>query len=300
MADFIPPTGPPPPKVPEGWKAVWNDQYKEWFYVNIYTRKSQWDRPTEPIYPPGESASDVPPGGPPPSYGPAGEQHVGPEKGGLGANNPYAPGNAESTKQNVEDDEALARRLQAEEDSMAQARRSGAASDFYAQGQPPYTQLPAASPYGSSSASPFVPQEQDRTKGKGGFLSKLLGKGKQPSQQVYPAQPGYGQGGYPQQYPQQYQPYQQYPQQYPQQYAQPGRRPGGGGMGMAGGAALGVGAGLLGGALLADAAHDGGDGGGHGGDDGGGYGGDDGGGFGGDDGGGGGDFGGGDFGGGGF
>ena len=29
MAD-APPPGPPPPKVPEGWKAVWNDQYKEW------------------------------------------------------------------------------------------------------------------------------------------------------------------------------------------------------------------------------------------------------------------------------
>ena len=31
MADFIPPSGPPPPKVPEGWKAQWNDQYKEWY-----------------------------------------------------------------------------------------------------------------------------------------------------------------------------------------------------------------------------------------------------------------------------
>ena len=27
---YAAPTGPPPPKVPEGWKAVWNDQYKEW------------------------------------------------------------------------------------------------------------------------------------------------------------------------------------------------------------------------------------------------------------------------------
>jgi len=30
MADFVPPPGPPPPKVPEGWKALWNDTYKEW------------------------------------------------------------------------------------------------------------------------------------------------------------------------------------------------------------------------------------------------------------------------------
>ncbi|KFY87913.1 hypothetical protein V500_06690, partial [Pseudogymnoascus sp. VKM F-4518 (FW-2643)] len=52
MADFEAPPGPPPPKVPEGWKAQWNDQYKEWFYVNIYTKKSQWDKPTAPVYPP--------------------------------------------------------------------------------------------------------------------------------------------------------------------------------------------------------------------------------------------------------
>lgn len=31
MADFAPPSGPPPPKVPEGWKALWNEQYKEWY-----------------------------------------------------------------------------------------------------------------------------------------------------------------------------------------------------------------------------------------------------------------------------
>lgn len=31
MADFMSPSGPPPPKVPEGWKAQWNDQYKEWY-----------------------------------------------------------------------------------------------------------------------------------------------------------------------------------------------------------------------------------------------------------------------------
>lgn len=30
MADFSAPPGPPPPKVPEGWVARWNDQYKEW------------------------------------------------------------------------------------------------------------------------------------------------------------------------------------------------------------------------------------------------------------------------------
>merc|ERR1711939_811269 len=61
MSDFVPPSGPPPPKVPEGWKAQWNEQYSEWFYVNIYTKKSQWDKPTEPVYPP-------PSDGAPPSW----------------------------------------------------------------------------------------------------------------------------------------------------------------------------------------------------------------------------------------
>ncbi|KLP11144.1 rna-binding protein [Fusarium fujikuroi] len=51
MADFAPPSGPPPPKAPEvpaGWAVRWNDQYKEWFYVNIYTKQSQWEKPTAP------------------------------------------------------------------------------------------------------------------------------------------------------------------------------------------------------------------------------------------------------------
>lgn len=34
MNEYAPPSGPPPPKVPEGYKAVWNADYKEWFYVS--------------------------------------------------------------------------------------------------------------------------------------------------------------------------------------------------------------------------------------------------------------------------
>ncbi|UKZ64393.1 uncharacterized protein TrAtP1_005608 [Trichoderma atroviride] len=67
MSDFAPPSGPPPPRAPEvpsGWTARWNDQYKEWFYVNLYTKKSQWDKPTHPVYPEGEA----PPSDPPPGY----------------------------------------------------------------------------------------------------------------------------------------------------------------------------------------------------------------------------------------
>ena len=27
---YAPPPHPPPPKVPEGWKALWNEKYQEW------------------------------------------------------------------------------------------------------------------------------------------------------------------------------------------------------------------------------------------------------------------------------
>lgn len=36
MSDFAPPTGPPPPKVPAGYKAVWNNEYKEWFAIHYF------------------------------------------------------------------------------------------------------------------------------------------------------------------------------------------------------------------------------------------------------------------------
>ncbi|RMD43335.1 hypothetical protein DV735_g1838, partial [Chaetothyriales sp. CBS 134920] len=65
MADFAPPTGPPPPRVPEGWKAVWNDQYKEWFYVNLHTKQSTWEKPTGPAP---HGTDGPPPLGPPPGY----------------------------------------------------------------------------------------------------------------------------------------------------------------------------------------------------------------------------------------
>merc|ERR1711977_537047 len=107
MADYAPPTGPPPPRVPEGWKAVFNDQYKEWFYVNLYTKQSTWEKPTAPAHPPGE---DAPPGGPPPLYSGPGSHNVSDAKRrSFESNNPYKQGN--------ETDEELARRLQAEENS---------------------------------------------------------------------------------------------------------------------------------------------------------------------------------------
>lgn len=304
MADYAPPANPPPPKVPEGWKAIWNTQYSEYFYVNIYTKQSQWDKPTEPVYPPGEAPPDAPP-----NYAPSGtESRPSMEKKnlgapGLGSNNPYAASSGKaSPAPDISEDERLARQLQEEEDARARGQPSrGAADDFYAQGTPQPNAYGQPGQYGQPGidASPYpqsqnpygTPPLQDKGKSKGGFLGKLLGKasgGSKPHgypQQpgpYYGGQPGYGQPGYGQSgyYP-------------PQQgmMNRPHKKPG---MGAGGAAALGVGGGLLGGALLGSALADAGDGGntyiendyGDGGGD-----------FGGD---GGGDFGGGDFGGGGF
>jgi len=291
MADFTAPSGPPPPRVPEGWKAVWNDQYKEWFFVNLYTKKSSWDKPTSPAYP----EKDAPPSGPPPSYSGGPGANVSDNKRGFESNNPYNAGGAGGS----ESDAQLAARLQAEEDARARAnsRSPGASQDYYSTGQ-----------YGGGSPAPgeLPPRPTDR--GSKGFLGKLLGKGSSP-QPGYAQQQGYGGGGGGYQQQQGYggQGYGAYPQQqgygggYPPQQGYGGYSPGPGyggypppqqyaqqapakrhGLGAGGGAALGLGGGLLGGMLLGDA-RDGGDGGGDGG------GGDDGGG-GGDDGGGGGDF----------
>ncbi|KAF2183797.1 hypothetical protein K469DRAFT_201198 [Zopfia rhizophila CBS 207.26] len=288
MTDFTPPSGPPPPKVPEGWKAIWNDQYSEWFYVNIYTKKSQWEKPDSPVYPPGE-APDLPP----PSYAPSSTTSAPTEKSSLGSNNPYVSGGA-GPAHDISEDERLARQLQDEEDAMARTHLShrgmaGTSDSFY---QQPGTPQPGYGQYNAYPPQQGFGEQQVTSKGKskGGLLGKLLGKaggGSKPhhgySQQAYGAPPGVPHG-YGQHAPGQ--PGYGYPQQH---YAQPGRRPGGG-IGPGGAAALGVGGGLLGGMMLGSAiegAADAGDGGDYGGD-----GGD----FGGD----GGDFGGGDFGGGGF
>ncbi|KAF2826288.1 hypothetical protein CC86DRAFT_27722 [Ophiobolus disseminans] len=296
--------GPPPPRVPEGWKAVWNDQYSEYFYVNVYTKRSQWDVPTSPVYPPGEG----PPDHPPPSYipgaagAPVGSHTTGmSDKSTLSSNNPYANvGGA----LNISEDEKFARKLQEEEEARARSHApggAGASNDFY--GQPPqnqyagYPQQQSAGPYPQGSTPMHDSSTQDKSKSKG-LLGKLKEKvqghssgaphGYPQQQPHYGQQPAYGQpmgGGY----------YQQpgRPMMGPGMMGggMPGRRPGGG-MGAGGAMALGAGGGLLGGALLGSAMADAGDGG-YGGDGGGDYGGDGGGDFGG------GDMGGGDFGGGG-
>ncbi|KPM34482.1 hypothetical protein AK830_g12094 [Neonectria ditissima] len=286
MDDFAPPSGPPPPKapaVPEGWIARWNDQYKEWFYVNIHTKQSQWDKPTAPAYPAGEG----PPYGAPPGYAPGNSPAPSDVK-----KNPYDDHSTDrfGGSSHTEDEDAkLAARLQAEEDARARGGHGGPPIP------PGYGSSSPAQGYSSNSpAQGSYPSElppRDRGKSGGGFLGKLLGKGKQMAasqggshgggqyggqyggqQQYYQqqshgypgqgppmgygGQPHYGQPQYGQpQYGQQqygggYGGYGQGGGQYPQ------RKQGGGGMGMAGGAALGLGAGVLGGVLVADAIND--------------------------------------------
>lgn len=247
--------------MPEGWKAQWNDQYKEWFYVNLYTKQSQWDKPTEPVY---SSNGGAPPGSPP-NYAQSDRQSLGPEKGGyLASNNPYGgSGSHGGSSNNVVDDEAFARKLQEEENARAgvaaaSAGDRGAADSYYGQGQGS-SMAPPAPQYGQG-AQPDLPARDGKSKG--GFLSKLMGKASGSSrpqqgygygQQSYQQGPPQGQYGYaPQQgyygqgggYPQQGGPYQQ---------QQPAKKHG---MGAGGAAALGVGGGLLGGMLLADAMED--------------------------------------------
>ncbi|EMC96407.1 hypothetical protein BAUCODRAFT_473428 [Baudoinia panamericana UAMH 10762] len=199
MADFAPPSGPPPPHVPAGWKAVWNESYKEWFYVNTYTKQSTWEKPTEPAHPPG----DAPPPGAPPGYDHSSSRPPVPEKSGLQTNNPYhQPGQGGLTE-----DERLARKLQEEENARAGTANRGAADDFYhsgSSGAPSYGQ--GASPYGQQPASPSTAQLPPREEKKGLFSklgSKFGGGGAQrpPQQQYGQSQYGPGYGGYP---PQQY------------------------------------------------------------------------------------------------
>ncbi|KAK3397177.1 hypothetical protein B0T20DRAFT_356901 [Sordaria brevicollis] len=291
MADFVPPPGPPPPKVPEGWVARWNDQYKEWFYVNTYTKKSQWEKPTEPAVPPRDDAGA--PAGPPPSYSAGDSKPVVSDTKTNPYDNPAnragGPGGNAGSSSYEDEDARLARQLQAEEDARAAAAANNRAH------------TPSGSQSGSSSFPtqlPPRPDQNDRGGSKGSFLGKIFGaagkvkqSGSSSGHHGYPGhpqgghspipyggspapyggQPPVGYGGYPQQqgayggYPPQ-QGYGGYPPQQgayyggggyatQQAYGRPARS-GGGGMGMMGGAALGLGAGVLGGALIADAVND--------------------------------------------
>jgi hypothetical protein len=80
-SDFVPPPPhPPPPKLPEGWTARWDPNYRAFYYVNLLTKQSQWELPTAP-------ATPGPPVSPPPSYG-GGEGD--PSRGRPGLERPFS------------------------------------------------------------------------------------------------------------------------------------------------------------------------------------------------------------------
>ncbi|KAJ5238700.1 hypothetical protein N7468_003319 [Penicillium chermesinum] len=276
-APYSAPPGPPPPSVPAGWKAQYDEHYKTWPVAVESPPEASVPRP---------SGS---PSEPPPSYESAARPSAiaspGDKKSPMASNNPYNQTNSPpaSSGATFDEDARLAAKLQAEENARVRGgssseKASGAAADYYSNSTRPE---PTAHP-GPSTGSP-APE------GKRGFFSKLTGKSSSSTSRPPPPRPpqaqyaSYGQqppGGYYggpnyQQYPQQAGPGYPYPPQgygggyggYPPQrpyssYQQPPpRRQGGGmgGMGTAGAAALGVGGGLLGGLLIADAVDDFGD-----------------------------------------
>ncbi|KAI9851671.1 MAG: hypothetical protein M1824_002583 [Vezdaea acicularis] len=268
MSDFLPPTGPPPPKVPEGWKAIYNTEYKEWFYVNTYTKVSTWDKPSSPALPP-SSSEHLPPSGPPPSYTGSGPPTT-TEKDPTNKNNPFTKDTPQP--HDLDADEAFARKLQAEEDARANPTTAaskpggntpdarGASSDYYNNSGPSNSNLQP--PYGS--APGLEPEQGSSGTGKssksGGLLGKLLGKatGRMSGAGAgasgaaaygHPQQQGYGYGGG---YGQQQQGYGPQQPGYGPGYGQQAPPRKSGGMGMLGAGALGVGGGLLAGGLLAE------------------------------------------------
>lgn len=268
MSDsFAPPPGPPPtasPQVPEGYKAQWNEQYKEWFYVNIYTKKSQWEKPKEPAYP----ENELPPQCPPPGYSS--------EKKEQNEHTIVNSGNGES-------DASMGARLQSEEEKRARGA-SEMAPGYMQQTLPPREQkskpgflgklLGKANSGSNNPPQNFGPQPAYGQQPPYGYPpAPQYGGYPPPTQQAYPPQGFVPQGYPPQSYPPQAYPPQGYPQfppqqgqmqpsYYPQAYGQQGYASGvpnpnvkksGNGMSMVGGAALGAGAGLVGGMLLENA-----------------------------------------------
>lgn len=246
------------------------------FYVNLYTKKSQWEKPISPAFPPADNHHDEPP----PGYEPA----SGPVPTDL-KKNPYQedlPASAAiGGSSSVDEDAKLAAKLQAEEDAKARGNPGGPLPPAGYGDANPYQQHQSPSPYSQEQYPQDLPA-RDRGKA-GGFLGKLFGKGKSPmggsqgGYGGYSSHPQQGQYGYPQQGP----PMGGYgggygapggygggygaPGAYGGGYGaqpgfgqqRPGKKPGMGGMGMGlAGGALGLGAGMVGGALVADAIHD--------------------------------------------
>ncbi|KJF60546.1 long-chain acyl-CoA synthetase [Coccidioides immitis RS] len=250
---FAPPSGPPPPRVPEGWKAEYHDGYKEWYYVDLSTGISQWNPPPTEALAPHPSHPPTSPSSPPPSYEASGppsavgavgsgpDQKIGPHatQSALGSNNPYksqisdnsstmlpgspvvpdtkGPVKSPDPKKMIDEDARLAAQLQEEENERA--RQQGYDCVLEANNTEPNSRAsnPSANYSTIAAASSTLPS-QLQTRAKGGFFGKLLDKARQhaPSSSR-PQQPSY----YPtpaQQQPQygyapQQQPYGGYPPQ---------------------------------------------------------------------------------------
>ncbi|CAG9988877.1 unnamed protein product [Clonostachys byssicola] len=208
-----PPPGSYPASLPPGWAAQWNEQYKAWYFFNSHTNVSQWDHP-----------------------GSAQQQASSEPK--VASNEPVVASDSQ-----MADDEALAARLQAEEDSRATpqlnmdthpyrgnramedsdaalaARLQAEEDALAAQQRSPQPQQHPYSPNHFQQNPAFSPQQQQQPYG-GDYMAHQQQPYQQPyQQQPYPQQQqGFGPQGYPQ--------YPGYPNQqqaaYPnQQYGQP-------------------------------------------------------------------------------
>ena len=172
------------------------------FYVNVYTKQSQWEKPTEPVYP--LSQGDAPPpSGPPPGYEPGPglaptDSKTNPFATSTTPNSDVASGSKSQTEQDAE----LARKLQEEEN----ARAGGAAASFYNQGNPEYgVGAPDHGQYRQGGTFPeqLPPRPEEKGKKSGGFLGKLLSKAQEKvaagghgSSHGYSGYPGGSHGGY--------------------------------------------------------------------------------------------------------
>lgn len=149
--------------------------------LQIYTKQSQWEKPTEPVY----GDSGAPPSHPPPSYAShPNPSSLGPEK--------FVSGTGES-------DEAYARRLQAEENARAGPghydNNRGASDDYYRQSQGTGVVPGPAPPLGGGVYNQSMPVNESKSKG---LLGKLMGGGHSqphPQAQYAPQQGYYQQGG---------------------------------------------------------------------------------------------------------
>ncbi|KAL4915579.1 hypothetical protein BDW62DRAFT_188158 [Aspergillus aurantiobrunneus] len=208
---FAPPSGPPLPSVPEGWTTQFDDTYKQWFFINLATGRSQWEppqfnrAPTPPPMPAQAQASEQPHAGqpavPPPSYEESGPGNSSAVAGAadsekkrahpFSSNNPYnveavsTPGTSgtsghDNIKSTVESDAELAARLQAEEDARSGSAAPGAAAGYYGN----------STPYSLTPSSSTGDKDKGKEKKKG-FFSKLMSKATSASS------PGHGYVGRP-------------------------------------------------------------------------------------------------------